>query len=131
MRRRDAAIAEPAAPPRFVTGSPMRHVVVMAGTGAIEAARRVAASSLAMMVAVLALVGLGTVATLGPTLDVLGATGETRTLAARYLGVTSLSLPLLAVAMCCSALLRSVGDARRWARFPLSPGVAPTARAAC
>ena len=72
------------------------------------------------MVIVLALVGLGTVAALGPILDVLGATGETRILAARYLGVTSLSLPLLAIAMCCSALLRSVGmrDAPWTSRSP-------------
>jgi Na+-driven multidrug efflux pump len=182
MRRRATVVAQPAVPPRFVTGSPMRHVVVMAGTGAIglvavfgvdllnlfyvsmlgeraiaaavgfagtvtffqtslaigmtigvaavvareigtgaiEVARRVAASSLAMMVVVLALVGLGTVATLDLSLDVLGATGETRILAACYLGITSLSLPLLAVAMCCSALLRSVGmrDAPWTSRSP-------------
>lgn len=160
---------------RFVTGSPLHHVVVMAGTGAVgllaifgvdllnlfyisllgqravaaavgfagavtffqislaigltigvaatvsrrigagqmDAARRVAACSLALMAVVLALAGLGTVVAIGPILDLLGATGESRDLAAQYLAITSLSLPLLAVGMCCSALLRSVGDATR------------------
>ncbi len=161
--------------PRFVTGSPFRHVIVMAGTGAVgllaifgvdllnlfyisllghqaiaaaigfagtvsffqislsigmtigvaaivsreigagrmEDARRIAGASLAVMVATLLVVGLATVALLGPILDSLGATGETKAQAARYLGITSLSLPLMAMGMGCSALLRSVGDARR------------------
>lgn len=161
--------------PRFVTGPPMRHVIVMAGTGAIglvavfavdllnlfyisrlgqeqiaaavgfagtvtffqtslaigmtigvaavvsreigageiDDARRVASSSLAIMVAALAIVGIATVAAVSPLLDALGARGRTHDLAAMFLSITSWSLPLLAVGMCCSALLRSVGDARR------------------
>lgn len=83
------------------------------GAGELEIARRVATSSLVVMVVVLAVIGVGTVAILEPVLDTLGAEGETRTLAASYLAITSFSLPLLAVGMCCSALLRSVGDARR------------------
>jgi hypothetical protein len=59
------------------------------------------------------IVGLGTVALLGPILDVLGATGETRSLAETFLRISSPSLPLLAVGMGCSGLLRSIGDARR------------------
>ena len=36
-----------------------------------------------------------------------------RSLAAGYLQITAFSLPLLAIGMGCSALLRSVGDARQ------------------
>jgi len=164
-----------AATPRFVTGSILRHVVLMAGTGAIglmavfavdlanlfyisllgqkpiaaaigfagvvgffqtsisigltigvgavasrvigagrlEDARRIAAASLVLMLAVSGLIGVGTVLALGPILDLLGAVGETRRLAEGYLTITSPSLPLLAAGMCFAALLRAVGDARR------------------
>ncbi len=162
-------------PARFVTGSLLRHVVVMAGTGAVglvavfavdllnlfyisllgeqpiaasigfaglvgffqislaigmtigvgavvsraigagdrERARRLATSSLAIMGVATLAVGLGTVALLGPILAAAGATGATRDYAATFLAISSPSLPLMAGGMCCSALLRSVGDARR------------------
>jgi Na+-driven multidrug efflux pump len=161
--------------PRFATGNVMRHVVVMAGTGAIGliavfavdllnffyisllgqkaiaaavgfagvvgffqtsimigltigvnavVARRIGASAvrdahhiagsgLVLMTGVGLIVGLGTVLLLGPILHVLGASGETRSLAASFLTISSPSLPLLAAGMCCSGLLRCVGDARR------------------
>jgi len=161
--------------PRFVTGSTMRHVAVMAGTGAVglvavfavdllnllyisllgqqpvaaavgfagtvgffqvsvsigltiglgaavstrvgagqlEEARRVATSGLAVVVLATALTAGATVAALGPILDLLGASGETRELAAQFLMITAVSVPLLAAGMCFAALLRSVGDARR------------------
>jgi Na+-driven multidrug efflux pump len=59
------------------------------------------------------LLGLLTVALLGPLLTLLGAVGETRDLATDFLTITSPSLPLVAAGMCLSGLLRSVGDARR------------------
>jgi putative MATE family efflux protein len=160
---------------RFVTGNIMRHVVVMAGTGAIgliavfavdllnlfyisllgqrpiaaaigfagvvgffqtsviiglaigvgavvaravgageaRAARHIAGSGLVLMVLIGLIVGLGTVALLAPILDVLGASGETRRLAEEFLTISSPALPLMAIGMCSSALLRCVGDARR------------------
>lgn len=160
---------------RFVTGSTMRHVLVMASTGAVglvaifavdllglfyisrlghqpiaaavgfagavgffqigvgiglsiglgavvsraigagdqAAARRIAASGLAVMIAVMVAMALATVLALDPLLDWLGATGETHRLAARYLVFTAPSVPLLGAGMGLSALLRSVGDARR------------------
>ncbi|MDH4480770.1 MAG: MATE family efflux transporter [Rhodoferax sp.] len=162
-------------PPRFVTGSPMRHVVVMAGTGAIglvavflvdlinlfyisqlgeqaiaaavgfagvvgffhtsiciglmigitatvsrrigagdtAQARRLATHSLLLMAVIAAVLALATVAFLGPLLWALGARGEVAVLAQRYLTVTMPSVPMLAVGMASSALLRSVGAARR------------------
>jgi len=160
---------------RFVTGNIMRHVVVMAGTGAIgliavfavdllnlfyisllgqrpiaaaigfagvvgffqtsvmiglaigvgavvarsigageaRAARHIAGSGVVLMVLSGLVVGLGVVASLTPILDTLGAGGETRNLAEDFLMISSPSLPLLAAGMCCSALLRCVGDAKR------------------
>jgi putative MATE family efflux protein len=161
--------------PRFLTGSLMRHVLVMAGTGAIGLvavfsvdlinlfyisrlgekaiaaavgfagvvaffhtsicigmmigitacvarliganqlldARRMATHSLLIMVVVTAVLGLGTVLFLHPLLIALGAQDEVARLAQRYLTVTMPSLPLLGLGMAGSALLRSVGDARR------------------
>jgi Na+-driven multidrug efflux pump len=169
-------VLEPAtASARFVTGSTLRHVVVMAGTGAVgmiavfavdllslfyisilgqrpiaaavgfagvvgffqtsiaigmtigvgavvsrfigagrlEDARRIATSSLIVMLSVTAAIGVATAAGAGPIVDLLGAVDETRRLAVQFIGITSPTLPLLAAGMCCSALLRSVGDARR------------------
>jgi putative MATE family efflux protein len=161
--------------PRFVTGSPLRHVVVMASTGAVGLvavfvvdlinlfyisllgepaiaaavgfagvvgffhtsvciglmigitatvsrkigaghsadARRMASHSLLLMAAIAALLALATLVFLAPLLAALGARGEVAVLAQRYLTVTMPSVPLLAVGMASSALLRSVGDARR------------------
>lgn len=161
--------------PRFVSGSLLRHVCVMAGTGAIgliavfavdlinlfyisllgekeiaaavgfagvvgffhtslcigltigiaavvsrtvgagrtDDARRIGTSSLALMVAVAVVVGTGTAFFLHPALRALGAQGETARLAHRYLSVTVHTLPLLGIGMATSALLRSIGDARR------------------
>ena len=160
---------------RFITGNIMRHVVVMAGTGAVgliavfavdllnlfyisllgqrqiaaaigfagvvgffqtsaligltigvsvvvarsvgagtaRAARHVAGSGLALMVLTGLVVGLGTVALLTPILNTLGASGETRSLAKSFLMISSPFLPLFAAGMCCSGLLRCIGDARR------------------
>jgi putative MATE family efflux protein len=166
--------AEPI-PPRFVTGSTMRHVLVMATTGAIglvavfavdllnlfyisrlgerpiaaavgfagvvgflqtsvsiglmiglgavvsrtigagrmDDARRIATGSMIVMAGLMLLLGLLTVALLGPLLSALGARGETAALARQFLTITSPSLPLLSAGMGLSGLLRCVGDARR------------------
>ena len=165
----------PVPPPRFVTGSPLRHVVVMASTGAIGLvavflvdlinlfyisrlgeqaiaaavgfagvvgffhtsvciglmigitatvsrkigagdgvqARRMASHSLLLMAGIAAMLALATLVFLEPLLWALGARGEVAVLAQRYLTVTMPSVPMLAVGMASSALLRSVGAARR------------------
>lgn len=162
-------------PPRFVTGSPLRHVVVMASTGAVGLvavfvvdlinlfyisrlgeqaiaaavgfagvvgffhtavciglmigitatvsrkigaghtvqAQRMASHSLLLMAGIAAVLALATLVFLEPLLWALGARGEVAVLAQRYLTVTMPSVPLLAVGMASSALLRSVGAARR------------------
>ena len=162
-------------PPRFVTGSPLRHVVVMASTGAVGLvavfvvdlinlfyisrlgeqaiaaavgfagvvgffhtavciglmigitatvsrkigaghtvqAQRMASHSLLLMAGIAAVLALATLVFLEPLLWALGARGEVAVLAQRYLTVTMPSVPMLAVGMASSALLRSVGAARR------------------
>ena len=165
----------PVPPPRFVTGSPLRHVVVMASTGAVglvavfvvdlinlfyisrlgeqaiaaavgfagvvgffhtsvciglmigitatvsrkigaghtAQAQRMASHSLLLMAGIAAVLALATLVFLEPLLWALGARGEVAVLAQRYLTVTMPSVPLLAVGMASSALLRSLGAARR------------------
>jgi len=79
------------------------------GAGAERAARHLAGSALVLMVLTGLIVGVGTVAMLGPILDVLGATGETRDLAETFLMISSPSLPLLAAGMGCCDHYRSGG----------------------
>jgi len=175
-----------ALPPRFITGSTLRHVIVMAGTGAIGLisvfavdlanlfyisllgqapvaaavgfagvvsffqislcigltiavsatvsralgaghrleARRIASASVFCMLVLTLAVGVLTALLLDPILTVLGASGATRALAYRYLVITSPSLPLMALGMCCAALMRSVGDARRAMNVTLFAAIA-------
>lgn len=162
-------------PPRFCTGSIMRHTAIMAGTGAVgllavfvvdllnlfyisrlgdkgltaaigfaaavgmlqlavsiglsiglgavvsrllgaerhEEAGRVASSALIVMIVVMLAIGLGTVAFLDPILRGLGATGDIYQAVAGFMRIVSPCLPLMALAMGFSSLLRAVGDARR------------------
>ena len=83
------------------------------GAGHMQDARRMATHSQLIMVAIAAVLGVGTVLILPALLGALGATGEVAHLAQRYLTVTMPSVPLLGIGMATSALLRSVGDARR------------------
>lgn len=170
----DAAALAPA-PPVFVTGSLLRHILIMSGAGgiglgaiflsdlanivflswlndqavlaavgyassiqffttsigigfAIAASalvsrtlgegRRLRAARYAANAHVLSLIG-GTLAALAVLvsipwlLSLLGATGRTHDLAARYLLILTPSLPALTLAMTSAAVLRSLGDARR------------------
>lgn len=171
--------------PRFVTGSLMRHVVVMAGTGAIglvaifavdlinllyismlgeqaiaaavgfagvvvffmlslfiglligvtatvsraigsgrtDDARRLATSSLVLVATIAALVSGMTLSFLEPLLNMLGARDRVLELAQRFLIISLPSTVFLGVGMVCSALLRSVGDARRAMLVTLLPAI--------
>jgi Na+-driven multidrug efflux pump len=97
------------------------------GAGARAAARRVAASSLLLILVVTALVGVGTALLRLPVLGLLGAAGPTRAIAAHLLLIISPSLPLVAGGMCYGALLRSVGDARRALNITLFAAIAAAA----
>ena len=83
------------------------------GAGRSQEARRIASAALVVMAAVMLLIGLGTVLMLEPILRELGASGRVLHAAARNVSIVSPFLPLIAIGMACSGLLRSVGDARR------------------
>ena len=55
-------------------------------------------------------------------LDLVGARGEVHSLATQYLKIMIPSMPVLAIAMCFGAALRSVGDAKRSMGSTLSGG---------
>ncbi len=94
------------------------------GAGARDDARRIATSSLLVVMASTAVIGVGTVLLVGPILDLLGASEPTRALAAGFLDIVSPALPLVAGGMCSSALLRSVGDARHALNVTLFAAIA-------
>lgn len=83
------------------------------GAGRMGDAQRLATHCLVVVAFVTTLLAVGTLLLLQPLLAPLGATGVVSDLAHRYLSISLLSLPLLGVGMASSALLRSVGDAKR------------------
>lgn len=87
-------------------------------------ARHLAGAGLAASVAAGVLAGFLVLPFLDQGLALLGAEGRTRELAVGYLWVVSPTLPLLAFAMGCAALLRAVGDARRSMNVTLFGGLA-------
>lgn len=171
--------------PRFVTGSLLRHIGVMAGTGAIglvaifavdlvnllyismlgeqaiaaavgfagvvgffhlsvfigmligiaavvsraigaqrmAEARGLATSSLVISAALALAMSALTWVFLAPILRMLGAEGRVLELAHGFLSITLPSTVLLGLGMACSALLRSVGDARRAMMVTLVPAI--------
>jgi len=174
-----------APPPRFLTGSLLRHIVVMAGTGAIglvaifavdlinllyismlgeqaiaaavgfagvvgffhmsiyiglligitacvsravgahqtDTAHALGTSSLVITAAIGVALTLVTLVFLEPILQGLGAEGRVLELAYRFVLITTPSTILLGLGMACSALLRSVGDARRSMMVTLVPAI--------
>ncbi len=177
------------APPKFVTGSIPRHILVMTGAGAIglmaiflgdlanilflswskdEAvvaavgyagpvvfltvsmglglaiaatsvvapalgagrrmrARRLSLNAHVLTFATAAVLSLCIWLAIPQLLDLLGATGRTRDLAADYLLILVPAMPPLACAMTSASVLRSVGDARRAMNVTLIGAVANTA----
>lgn len=186
MDSHSARGAAPAHHPRFVTGSIMRHVLVMALAGAlglvavfsvdllnlfylarlgrqavlaavgfagvvgfvqisigiglaigigavvsaaigarrVEDARRIATNSLVAAAVLNVALAIVTVILANPLLAMLGAAGEARGLARLFLIIAAPSLPFLGTGMCGTALLRSVGDARRSMNVTLLAAVA-------
>jgi putative MATE family efflux protein len=88
-----------------------------------ERARHLSASGLVLMAIAMALLSLVFLLLMDPTLRLLGAAGETKRLAERYLAITLPSNVFLGVGMACSGILRSVGDARRAMWVTLAGGL--------
>jgi len=93
------------------------------GRGDAAEARRIATSvmivGLALSVAIAIAFWLGAPA----LLDLIGAVGETKRLAVGYLRIVVPALPVMAVAMIASGLLRAHGDARRAMNATLAAGI--------
>jgi putative MATE family efflux protein len=87
-------------------------------------AQRIGTTSLIAMTAITLALGIATAAAREPLLGLLQAKGETKAMASMYLLITSPSLPLMALGMCCAALLRSAGAARRAMNITLFAAVA-------
>ncbi|MCJ8143474.1 MATE family efflux transporter [Ancylobacter sp. A5.8] len=93
------------------------------GAGRREEARRLSTSAfLYMTVATVLLVAL-LMPFVTPMLSLLGATGQTREVAALFLNIVLPSTPLLGIGMAASGTLRAVGDARRSMWVTLSAGL--------
>lgn len=92
-----------------------------------ERARRVAASSMAIMAAASALVALALLPALPWLLARLGASPETLPVAQRFLWITLPSNVLMAAGMGFSGVLRAVGDARRAMWVTLAGGIVTAA----
>ena len=87
-------------------------------------ARRLAGSTMAISLIAASLIAVLMMAVMDPLLTLLGATGETHAVAWRILMICMPSNFLLALGMCFSGTLRSVGDARRAMFVTLSGGIA-------
>jgi putative MATE family efflux protein len=83
------------------------------GARDVEQARRLAASSLTHTVVLSAVVTAVIFVSLDHLLSLLGAKGEAREVAHRFLVISMPSNVLMALGMAYSAVLRAVGDARR------------------
>ncbi|MEQ9694656.1 MATE family efflux transporter [Shimia sp. SDUM112013] len=92
------------------------------GMGQRERARREATSSMIITVAFQAVVAALIVAFRYPLLELVGAEGETASLAARYLAWTVPSLTVMAVGLVGSAVLRAEGDGKRAMFVTLTSG---------
>jgi Na+-driven multidrug efflux pump len=92
------------------------------GAGDAVSARRLAASSMLILVAVLAVAAAAIWLNRRAALVLLGAEGETLEIASGFLAIVLPSLPFLGVAMVAGGLLRSVGDARRAMLVTLTAG---------
>jgi putative MATE family efflux protein len=94
------------------------------GAGDRTGARRLASSSLTLLVAILGVVAALLWLNRGAALSLLGAEGQTHDIAARFLSITLPFLPCIGVGMVCGGLLRAVGDPRRAMLITMSSGIA-------
>ncbi len=93
------------------------------GAGEWERARRTAVNSLLFATVTTLVLSLIIWLFLSDLLKLLGATGRAHELALGYLRIIVPSMPLLALGICSSAILRSVGDAKRSMYVTLAGGM--------
>ncbi len=93
------------------------------GAGKRDDARRLATNSLIFSGGLAALLGVITWALVPYMLSLLGAEGRAHELATGYLRIVVPSMPVLAVGICASGILRALGDARRAMYITLSGAI--------
>lgn len=94
------------------------------GAGRREEARRLAGSGVAIAAAASIVTALLALAFVDPILAMLGAKGETASLARLYLWIVLPTNPVFAIGMAFSATLRAAADAKRAMWVTLSGGIA-------
>lgn len=94
------------------------------GAGDKQRARAQAATGLLFIFALISLISLLCFLFLETLLSGLGATGRTLDVAVGFLRIVIPSMPLLALGMAMSGLLRAVGDAKRAMYVTLGAGIA-------
>ena len=92
------------------------------GRGEALEARRIATSVVVVGLIIGVVIGGAFWMSAPLLLDWIGAVGETKALAVRYLRIVVPTLPVMALAMVCSGLLRAHGDARRAMNATLAAG---------
>jgi putative MATE family efflux protein len=93
------------------------------GAGDHKRARRLAMSCMVFMVVFTVLAAAVLIATMGPVLSLLGASGQTHKIASTFLLIVLPSMPLMGLGMALSSLLRAVGDAKRAMFVTLASGI--------
>ncbi|MEM8772311.1 MAG: MATE family efflux transporter [Pseudomonadota bacterium] len=93
------------------------------GAGDEEEARRIATSVMALGGAIGIVIAAAYFIYAPQLLELIGASGETRDLAARYMRIIAPVMPISVFAMIGSGLLRAHGDARRAMNTTLSAGI--------
>ncbi len=96
------------------------------GAGRRVRARRLSANAHVLAFVFSAIASIAMWFAIVPLLRLLGATGRTLDLASFYLEILLPTLPILSLAMTSSAVLRSVGDARRAMNVTLSGAIVNT-----
>lgn len=93
------------------------------GAGRFAEARRISASFLLTILIVSLILGSVTAVLATPILRLLGASGSALDQAGVYLHIVSPCFPAIALGMACSALMRTVGDARRSMNVTLAAAI--------
>jgi putative MATE family efflux protein len=83
------------------------------GAGDWRRAREVASSALTIVAIITGALTLISLPLIDWMLDIIGAEGETKKVAALFMMITLPTTPLLGVGMCLMGILRSAGDAKR------------------
>ncbi|HYF26373.1 MAG TPA: MATE family efflux transporter [Baekduia sp.] len=96
----------------FLVYGTTAQVARLHGAGEHERAGELAAQALWLAIAVGVVVASACAALAGPLMALLGGSGETAQLAARYLRLSALGLPFALIALSGQGFLRGVGDLR-------------------